>query len=207
MVAFSTFPIFVTPVSEHREAIAAALDAIDRPALALTDVGRGLSMALAMFDENTPPGSRVILFVSDGAAVIDRPEQEKLRTAVAKHNTHIYWLFLRTAHSKGIYDPPDPDEEDTPQVMPERHLDLFFKSLKVSYRAFEAESPAAIEDAVREIGRIESNPIPYLERIPRRDLSEGAYIVAAAATLLVLLAKLAEIDLTGADPSRKGTMS
>jgi mxaC protein len=90
-------------------------------------------------------------------------------------------------------------------MMPERHLDLFFKGLNVPYRAFEAESPAAVEAAVREIGRLETNPIPYTERIPRRDLSEAAYMVAAAATLILLLAKLAEVDLSGLNRSRKGS--
>ncbi len=204
MVAFSSLPMFIIPITEHRDAILAAIDAIDRPALTLTDIGSGLTMALGMFEQGTPAGSRVILFVSDGAAVINRRTQDALRAAVAKNNVHIYWLFLRTANSPGISDLPGPGVDDTPQEMPERHLDLFFKSLQIPYRAFEAESPRAIEEALAEIGRLETNPIPYLERIPRQDISETPYMIAAAATLLLVLAKLAEASLPGADQTRRG---
>ncbi|MEJ0092720.1 MAG: vWA domain-containing protein [Methylocella sp.] len=207
MVAFSTLPMFVIPITEHRDAILAAIDAIGRPALALTDVGRGLAMALGMFEEGTPIASRVVLFVSDGAAVIDRRTQDALRSAIAKDNAHIYWLFLRTANSSGISDLPGPGVADTPQEMPERHLDLFFKSLKIPYRAFEAESPQAIADALAEIGRLETNPIRYVERIPRQDISEAPYMIAATAMLLLVLAKLAEVGLTRADRTRHGAAS
>lgn len=46
----------------------------------------------------------------------------------------LYWLFLRTAGSLGIYELPEAGS-DTPQTAPERHLDLFFNSPGVSYRA------------------------------------------------------------------------
>jgi mxaC protein len=144
------------------------------------------------------PTSRAIVLVSDGAAVIDRRVQEKLRAQVAKRPVNLYWLYIRTAGAKGIFDPPG-DTPDTPQALPERHLNLFFQSLKVPYRAFEAENPQAVADAIKEIDKLERNPIRYQERIPERDLSGLSYSVAAVALFVLLLAKLAEVRLdTGA---------
>ena len=61
------------------------------------------------------------------------------------------------------------------------------------YRAFEAENPKAVADAITEIDKLERNPIRYQERMPEYDLSGLAYGVAAAALFLLLLAKLAEV--------------
>ena len=84
---------------------------------------------------------------------------------------------------------------DTPQALPERHLNLFFHTLKVPYRAFEAENPKAVADAITEIDKLERNPIRYQERVPEYDLSGVVYGIAAGALFLLLLAKLAEVRL------------
>jgi mxaC protein len=168
---------------------------MDRAGLAMTNVGRGLALSLDMQEADTSPAARVIVLVSDGAAVIDRKVQDKLRAAFARRPINLYWLFLRTAGTPGISTVPAPGEEDTPQAMPERHLDKFFKSLGISYRAFEAENPEAIALAISEIGKLERSPITYLERIPHEDLSARVFAVAAAALLVLLAAKLSEVRL------------
>ena len=195
VAAFSTSPMHVLPMTEHKDAVLAAVDAMDRPGLAFTNVGRGLALALDMQEADPSPAARVIVLVSDGAAVIDRKVQEKLRAAFARRPINLYWLFLRTAGTPGISTVPAPGEEDTPQAMPERHLDKFFKSLGIDYRAFEAENPEAIALAIAEIGKLERSPITYLERIPHEDLKSRAFAVAAAALLVLLAAKLAEVRL------------
>ncbi|MFA6140169.1 MAG: vWA domain-containing protein [Hyphomicrobium sp.] len=195
VAAFSTMPMHVLPITSHKDAVLGAVDAITRPGLAYTNVGLGLAMALSMNEADPTAASRAILLVSDGAAVIDRRVQEKLRAAIAKRPVTLYWLYLRTAGAPGIFDPPDEDVPDTPQSLPERHLNLFFHTLKVPYRAFEAENPQAVADAITENDKLERNPIRYHERIPERDLSGIAYAVAAAMLLLLLLAKLAEVRL------------
>lgn len=198
VAAFSTSPMHVLPMTEHKEAVLAAVDAMDRPGLAFTNVGRGLALALDMQEADPSPAARVIVLVSDGAAVIDRKVQEKLRAAFARRPINLYWLFLRTAGTPGISTVPAPGEEDTPQAMPERHLDKFFKSLGIDYRAFEAENPEAVALAIAEIGKLERSPITYLERIPHEDLKSRAFAVAAAALLVLLAAKLAEVRLVPA---------
>ncbi|WP_245292016.1 vWA domain-containing protein [Methylobacterium tarhaniae] len=191
--AFSTSPMAVLPMTDRHDAVRAAIRAIDRPGLEATNVARGLGLALAQFGPGAPQASRVLLLVSDGAAIIDRRVQPTLREEFAKIRPTLYWLFLRTAGSPGLGDRPA--GEDTPQAAPERHLDLFFKSLGVPYRAFEAESAQAVEEAIREIDRQERKPISYTERRPQRDLTGFAYGLAALAMALLLAAKLAETDL------------
>ncbi len=195
VAAFSTSPMHVLPMTEHKEAVTAAVDAMDRPGLAFTNVGRGLALALDMQEADTSPAARVIVLVSDGAAVIDRKVQETLRAAFARRPINLYWLFLRTEGTPGISTVPAPGEEDTPQAMPERHLDKFFKSLGITYRAFEAENPEAVEHAIAEIGKLERSPITYYERIPHEDLKPRAFAVALAALLVLLAGKLAEVRL------------
>ncbi|MBP2148078.1 vWA domain-containing protein [Xanthobacter flavus] len=196
IAAFSTSPIPVMPLTDHHEAVAAAVAAIDRPGLALTDVGRGLALALDSFDATAGlGGARAVLLVSDGAAVIDPRVQAALRDSLKRAPVRLYWLFLRTVGSPGIFDKPRVPGEDTPQAMPERHLNLFLASLGVPYRAFEAGSPEAVANAIAEIDRQESQPIAYLERIPRRDFARLCYAIAAAASALLLAARLAERGL------------
>ncbi len=197
VAAFSTMPMHVLPITSHKDAVLGAVDAIARPGLAYTNVGLGLSLALSMQEMDPTPASRAIVLVSDGAGVIDRRVQEKLRAQIAKRPINLYWLYIRTAGAPGIFDPPGADVPDTPQALPERHLNLFFQSLKVPYRAFEAENPQAVADAITEIDKLERNPIRYQERIPERPLSAWAYAIAVAALLPLLLAKLFEVRLEG----------
>jgi len=180
VAAFSTMPMHVLPITSNKDAVLGAVDAIVRPGLAFTNVGLGLAMALSMHDADPTAASRAILLVSDGAAVIDRRVQERLRAQIAKRPVNLYWLYLRTAGAPGIFDPPGEDVPDTPQALPERHLNLFFQTLKVPYKAFEAEDPKAVAEAITEIDKLERNPIRYQERIPEQDLSSIAYAIAAA---------------------------
>jgi mxaC protein len=193
VTAFSTAPMLVLPMTDRHAAVRAAIQAIDRPGLDYTNVARGLGMALAQFGSGRPDASRVLLLVSDGAAVIDPRVQDGLRAAFARIRPNLYWLFLRTKGSPGIADKPT--GEDTPQAAPERHLDLFFRSLAVPYRAFEAEGPEAVAAAIRQIEGLERDPIPYVETRPRRDLAGFAYALAALGLAILVAAKLIAVDL------------
>jgi mxaC protein len=195
LVAFSTAPMFVLPLTDHQDAVRAAIDAVDLPGLAYTDVARGLAMALSMFDSGDTLASHVVVLVSDGAAVIDRQVQERLRSEIAAEPLRLYWLFLRTQGGPGIFDKPDENVADTPQEMPERHLNLYFESLGIPYHAFEAADAQDLQRAIDEIDRTESAPIRYTEAAPQLDLAGRLFMLAAFASALVGAAKLAEARL------------
>ena len=188
--------MLVMPLTDHRPAIKAAISAVDRSGLDYTNIGRGLAMALSMFPSSASERSRAVVLVSDGAGVIDPRIQDDLRADFKKANIHLYWLFLRTAGSPGIYQIPDADS-DTPQAAPERHLDIFFKTLGVSYRAFEAEGAEQVEAAIGQIDQLERQAIRFTEAEPRQDLSAPVFVVASLALFLLLVAKLAEVRAPG----------
>ncbi|MBM3561713.1 MAG: VWA domain-containing protein [Alphaproteobacteria bacterium] len=194
VAAFSTAPMLVTPISDHIEATKAAIDAIDRPGLDYTNIARGLAMALSMFKTSEANLSRAVLLISDGAGVIDPKMRDDLKAEFRKTNVSLYWLFLRTEGSSGISGQPSGDDE-SPQAAPERHLDLFFKSLGVPYRAFEVESAEETEEALRQIDKLERPPVRYVERLPRKDLSALAFALALIATAILVAAKLAQVGL------------
>ncbi|WP_088343952.1 MULTISPECIES: vWA domain-containing protein [Rhodomicrobium] len=197
---FSTSPILALPLTLQRDAIEAAVNAIGRPGLAYTNIGLGLAMALSLFEDRDDDAPRTVLVVSDGAALIDRRVQQSLRTSFRQYRLHLYWLFLRTTGSPGIFPRPGEAGENSPQAMPERHLHKFFSELGIPYRVFEAENADAVEEAIAEIGRLEASPIRYEERVPRRDFRPAAFGAAAGAVLLLLLAKLSETRLAGRRP-------
>ncbi|WP_315705876.1 MULTISPECIES: vWA domain-containing protein [unclassified Bradyrhizobium] len=194
VAAFSTSPMLVLPLTDHHDAVRAAIDASDRPGLDFTNMARGLGMALSMFAADRPDEHHAILLVSDGSAVIEARLQDQLRAEFRKFKADLLFLFLRTAGSRGMFDKPGPDE-DTPRAMPERFLNLFFQTLGVPYRAFQAENPDQVADAINRIDQLERYPITYAERVPRRDLTGLAYAAACGAILVLVAGKLVEVRL------------
>jgi len=190
---YSTAPLYVMPMTENKAAVKSAIAATSTPALAYTHVSKGLGMALSFFQQPVVTGSRLIVLVSDGAAAIDHDSEQKLRQWFKEKQVRLYWLFLRTANSPGIYDPPADPRDDNAQAMPERYLHQFFTSLNIPYQAYQAESPDAMKQAIADISRLENLPIHYFERIPRRDLTGTCYLASAILLLLLLAAKGAEV--------------
>jgi mxaC protein len=194
VAAFSTGPLFVLPLTDNREAILAAVHALRQPALAQTHIGKGLLLALSYFTGQGLTGSRIVLLVSDGAAVVDPDSEQKLRKLFKEHQIRLYWIFLRTLGSPGIFEIPEDPRDDNASIRPERYLHLFFQSLGIPYKAYEAENPAAVREAIADIDRIESLPLHYQARIPRLDLAPFCYGAAGLALLLLVGVKLAEAE-------------
>ncbi|NOT84293.1 MAG: VWA domain-containing protein [Methylococcaceae bacterium] len=181
---YSTAPLFVIPLTENKQAVQAAIAATSTPALSYTHVSKGLGMALSFFQAQPLTGSRIVLLVSDGAAALSSDDEQKLRIWFKEQQVRLYWIFLRSAGSPGIFDQPQDSRDDNAQAMPERYLHQFFSRLETPYQAFEAESPDAVKQAIANINRLENLPLQYLERIPKLDLSAHCYQLA---TLLILL--------------------
>lgn len=190
---YSTSPLFVLPLTENKQAIQAAIDATAAPALAYTNISKGLAMAMSFFDNKELTGSRIVLLVSDGAAAIDPDSELLLRQWFKRQQVRLYWIFLRTSNSPGIYEKPQDSRNDNAEAMPERYLHLFFSSLNIPYQAYEAESPDAMQKAIDDINRLEHYPRHYRERIPKQDLSALCYQWAAGLMLALLALKLCEV--------------
>lgn len=193
IVEYSTAPLYVMPLTENKQAVTAAIAATASPALAYTHVAKGLSMALSFFQQLPLTGSRIIVLVSDGAAAISRDDEAKLRSWFKQQQVRLYWIFLRTANSPGIYEQPTDPRDDNAQAMPELYLHRFFTSLGNAYQAYEAESPAALQQAIQDIDQLEHSPLIYQERLPRVDLSTHCYALAATLLLLLFGLKFAEV--------------
>lgn len=192
---YSTAPLFVIPLTENKQAVQAAIAATATPALAYTHVSKGLGMALSFFQQQPVTGSRIVLLVSDGAAAIDADSEQKLREWFKQKQVRLYWIFLRTANSPGIFDKPADSRDDNAQAMPELYLHKFFSSLGSPYKAYEAESPNALKDAITDINRLENLPLLYLERIPKQDLSNACYLWAVLLLSVLLGVKFCEVNV------------
>lgn len=194
-VFFSTQPMAVLPLTDHREAVAASIAAIEAPGLAYTNVAKGLLAGLSYFAQGPVTGSRVVVLVSDGAAVVDFRSQELLRTLFDKYRVALYWVYLRADGSPGLEDRPEDPRRDTPQSMPERHLHQFFQTLRRPYRAYQADSASALAKAIADVDRLENQPLNYQERVPRQPLQRACFVMAAMLIALLCTARMLEREI------------
>ena len=190
LVAFSTSPIVAMPLTDHREAAAASIAAMNRKGLANTDIGAGLAMGLAQFDGDAPGAARVMLLISDGAGMITARTQDLIRTAAQQQDVHLYYLYLRAGDDPPLAEITGGGNLDRPSG-----LDFYFRGLGVNYAGFEARDPGAVDAVAHRIDTLETQPILYRDIQPRRDLDLACYAVACICLLLSLAAQLAERDI------------
>ncbi len=192
VAGFSTQPFYVIPLTEHKSAVQAAINSLDTPGLAFTNVAKGLAMGLSYFESQPYTGSRVVVLVSDGAATLDHRAQRTLRDWFERHRVSLYWFFLRTENGLGIFSEPETARDDNPRVMPERYLHKFFQSLSVPYHPYEIDTAESLEAAIAELDQLESLPLIYQETLPRTDLSRWCYGIALVFVSFLLFVKLLE---------------
>ena len=191
LVTFAGAPIYVTPLTEDREAILAGIDASGGRGHGITNMGPGLAMALDYFQGRPRTGSRIILMVSDGGARIDEETRDRLTQGFQQTESSLYWIYLRNPTGARLNERPDnPNESSTPEYF----LNEYFKTLGVPYQAFEAENPDAMERAIQAVERLENQPITYREMLPRRDLTPGALITALIMIMILMYLKHLEVE-------------
>jgi len=188
LVAFSTQAIPVLGLTRKPELIAAALAASDmRPALGDTDIGRGLLGAIRTFDNLPYRGSRVVLLASDGGGFIDEDTRREIAARLKKARVTLYWLYIRSFGAPPLLADTSSLTKDTTDVIAEQSLHRFFSTMGSPYRAFQADSPTALQEAIDEVGRLETAPLEYTEIQPRREF-ELLFLGAALAAVLALVA-------------------
>jgi mxaC protein len=193
MIVFSTLPMRVLDFTQKAEVIQAAINAgnIGR-GLSETNIALAVESALGYFEDRPYTGSRIIMLVSDGGDRLDPGARDRIAQLARKTRAAIYWIYIRSARSPGLL----PDQAEPPanaDTVPEYFLHRYFLSLGTPYRAYEAGTPEALQQAVDDVNRLENLPITYQDTIPRRDLSDWGYAVALAGVLLLLGANLLEL--------------
>jgi mxaC protein len=191
MTIFSSSPIPVLALTESQEMIRAAIAAGDvGRGLASTDIGAGLRRALEFFEGREYTGSRLIMLISDGGAKLDVATRFELANLFRRHQVTLYWLYVRSAFSPGIF---GDDAEFDESTAPARALHRFFQSLDTPYRAYDAEDSEALENAIDDVNRLQSLPIVYRELVPKRDLSGYCFAMAVPFLLIVLLGHVLQV--------------
>jgi mxaC protein len=184
----------VLGLTRKPELIAAALATSDmRPGLGDTDIGRGLLGAIRMFDNQPYRGSRVILFASDGGGHIEEDVQHEIATRLKHARITLYWLYIRSFGAPSLLAESSQIAKDTADVVAEQSLHRFFSTMGSPYRAFQADSATALQEAIDEVGRLESAPLEYAEVRPRRELELLFFGGALASVLLLLAARRREL--------------
>ncbi|HEB77301.1 MAG TPA: VWA domain-containing protein [Methylothermaceae bacterium] len=191
MVAFSTAPIHILPLTQDREAIRAAVEAIDLRGRGVTNIAPGLLMALEEFRNHPVTGARVILLVSDGGTHIDEDTQDRIRQRFRDVGARLYWIYLRNPRSISVLHPPKRNLSET--TTPEYFLHQYFQTLGVPYQVFEADDPESLAAAIATVDRLENRPLRYFETIPRRDLAAYFYGLTLLFGLPLLLWNALEI--------------
>jgi len=192
MVTFSNSAMYVMPLTQSREAILAAVDAAGGPGLFQTNIGSGLTSAMAMFDRAPDSGSRAVILISDGGGRMGGDTQAKLRDWMERMHINLYWIVLRQPGGLSIFDKDFKPKEDEP-LPPEIELHQYFQTLRTEYHPYEADDPQSLALAIEDINRKEKKPIRYLEEIPGRDFTTHCFALAALAIGLLLGIKLVEV--------------
>lgn len=187
LVGFSTQAIPILELTRKPELIAAALAASDlKPALGDTDIARGLLGAIRVFDNQPYRGSRVILLASDGGGHIDEEMQREIALRLKQARITLYWLYIRSFGAPSLTSEASGIVADTADVVAEQSLHRFFTSMGSPYRAFQADSPTALQEAIDEVGRMENAPLEYAEVRPRREFEPLFFGGALVAVVLLL---------------------
>jgi mxaC protein len=192
VVAFSTAPRQVLPLTEDKTALVAAVSATGLRGRGVTNIAPGLAMALETFRGHPLTGARVILLVSDGGARIDQDVQDRLRQDFQDLAVSLYWIYLRNPNGVSVLHPPKRNLSET--TAPEIFLHRYFQTLGVPYQVFEAENPESLAEAIATVEALENQPISYFETLPRRDLSQYGFGLALVLGLPLLVLTLLEAD-------------
>jgi mxaC protein len=179
---FSANPIQVVPFTQHGEVMQAAITAgaVGR-GLSDTDVGWALITAIKAFDQRPYSGSRIILLVSDGGAKLDVETQREIQAGMLKNRIALNWIYLRSING------PDFNRPQNDDASSEIVLHRYFQTLQTPYRAYQAQTPEDLAQAIAEVGKQQNFPLDFPEQVPRQDYSRHCLMLAALCCLLLLV--------------------
>jgi hypothetical protein len=185
VVGFTNSALYGMKITSNRDAIHAAINAATGPALNQTNIGAGVTEGIALFDHIQSSGSRAIVLLSDGAGKLSPRVKLKISTQLASKKLNLYWIVLHEPDEISIFTPDEYEEGKVPGI----DLDRYFKSLKVKYKAFEADNPTTLQSALQYIDAKEKNDIQYTLNIPGHDYSRDLIVFALLLSLTLLIVK------------------
>ncbi len=189
MVVFSNVPLPVLEFTHKPAAVQAAIAAGDiGRGLGETHIGLALERALALFEGRPYAGSRIVMLVSDGGDRLDPDERERIVQLLQRHRVSVYWLYLRSTNSPGLIQGENAATGGADNE-PEAFLHRFFSTMGTPYKAYEADHPQALQDAMADVARLENLPRLWQDQLPRRDDTRWAVALALGAVLLLLAAE------------------
>ncbi|MGF1527949.1 MAG: hypothetical protein ACFCBW_14330 [Candidatus Competibacterales bacterium] len=141
--------------------------------------------ALELYAEQPYHGSRLLLLVSDGAASLDRHQRRYIADLLAHHRVALYWLYLRAPQGPTL-------QATVADPSPEQALHRFFRGLKTPYRAYAADNPQALAQAIAAVDRLQNLPLRYREGIPPLDWAPRCFALALIPALVITLGAWAE---------------
>ncbi len=104
----------------------------------------------------------------------------------------MYWIVLRQPGGISIFDENLKIRDET-QPPPQIELFDYFKTFRSPFQAYEAEDPASLEKAIKDINLKEKKQIFYEEVIPGTNYSLHLLIGAFLMTFVLFFLKLIEL--------------
>jgi len=186
VVGFTNSALYGMKITTNRDAIHSAINAATGAALNQTNIGAGVTEGIALFDQIQSSGSRAIILLSDGAGKLSPHVKWKISEQLTRKKLNLYWIVLREPDDISIFSKEVYPVEGVPDAVA---LHQYFTSLKIKYKAFEADNPTTLQSALQFIDAKEKNIIQYSVNIPGRDYSKDLIILALVLSLVILIIK------------------
>lgn len=186
VVGFTNSSLYGMKITTNIDAIHSAINAATGSAINQTNIGAGVTQAVTLFDNIQSSGSRAIILLSDGAGKLSPRVKQKIKKELTSKKLNFYWIVLREPDDISIFTKQVYPADAVPDAIA---LDKFFKSLKIKYKAFEADNPATLQSALQYIDSKEKNIIQYSVNIPGHDYSRDLIIFALIFGVFILIFK------------------
>ena len=185
VVSFTNSALYNVKITSNRVAIHSAIKAATSSALNQTNIGSGVTAGIAMFDKIQRSGSRAVILLSDGAGKISPRVKQKIAEQLTEKKINLYWIVLHEPDQVSIFTKQKFREGEVTSL----ELHKFFSSLKIKYKAFEADNPTTLQAALQYIDSKEKNVIQYTVTVPGHDYSKNLIVMALVLALLILIIK------------------
>lgn len=185
VVAFTNAALHGVKITSNRNAVLAAVNAATSAGINQTNIGAGITEGVSLFDDIASSGSRAIILLSDGAGKLSPRVKQKIQEQLTSKKLNLYWIVLREPDDISIFG----KNEGYVSVPPVIELNQYFKSLKIKYRAYEADNPTALQSALQDIDAREKNVIQYAVNMPGHDYTRDLILLALSLCVLLFIVK------------------